>query len=108
MLCACDAKVDGFAFAIAGAELGKEVGISNAAAHHVSNPRAVAIRAVVALLVLGGLNAGLVGHIPVCTRYLNFLCFMSPPCDADLGPSRMGGSETHVRNVNTKEVFPKT
>eukprot|EP00277_Geminigera_cryophila_P041880 CAMPEP_0173090836 /NCGR_PEP_ID=MMETSP1102-20130122/27324_1 /TAXON_ID=49646 /ORGANISM="Geminigera sp., Strain Caron Lab Isolate" /LENGTH=196 /DNA_ID=CAMNT_0013976121 /DNA_START=1 /DNA_END=589 /DNA_ORIENTATION=+ len=29
LLCACDAKVDGFAFAIAGAELGKEVGITS-------------------------------------------------------------------------------
>jgi len=70
MLCACDAKVDGFLFAIAGAELGKEVGISNAAAHHLSNPRAVAIRAVVALLVPCSLNLVLFQHIPLCKRYL--------------------------------------
>jgi len=86
-------KVDGFLFAIAGAELGKEVGISDAAAHDISNIRAVVIRAVVALLVPCGLNVGLVGHIPVCTRDLNFLFFMSPSFDADLGPLTVGFKE---------------
>jgi len=60
----CDDKFGGFAFAIAGEELGKEVGISDAAAvdgaHHISDRRFVA--AILAILTQCGLNVRLVRH----------------------------------------------